>query len=742
MNRLSRGFVTSLALALVVTASAASAPPPPGASAEAAMDQGKPRVRATLVTDAGMLTAGESFAAGVRLELDPGWHVYWKNPGQSGLSTKVELASANVDFDPLVWPTPEVFVDRTGTITTYGYADEVLLWAPARVLKEARGGIEITAQVDLLACAEVCIPGRVVLRRVLPLGQSASSDADTAPLFARYRDRLPRAGESLGLSSELVVSQSAVRPGDDFRMSLVLRCQGAACAKLQPLADANQTLVPEELLGVELKPEATWTLPEGGLVVALSGRALPDEAPAQQSFAGLVRVRAPGPEIIPAVTFATTLPRAAAGASISAVDSPLLEVPAAARPAASPSGPAALWQMVLFALLGGVILNLMPCVLPVLFLKIAAVARLAHEERRTVVRHDLAYAAGVVGSMMALALAVIVLRRLGVIVGWGFQFQSPTFAALVAALLTLMALSMFGVFTPTVSSGWLSSAVARSHGYVKSGLEGVLMVVVATPCTAPFLGSAVGFALTQSAFIVGLIFIAIGVGLAAPVVLLTLVPGLSRLVPRPGVWMEHMKQALGFTLLAAVLWLLWLIGRFAGADGVIQTLAALLLVAAAAWLAGLLQRHDGAVFGGVRLLVVGGLFAAAIWLAMIESSHEAKAGAEGPWKPYSRAAVEAAVQNGETVFVNFTADWCLTCKVFERTVLESEDVQRVFADNKVSLYTADWTRRDETIRKELERFGRAGVPMYVVYKPGAASPLLLPEVVTPSMLTEALVATR
>ncbi len=405
-----------------------------------------------------------------------------------------------------------------------------------------------------------------------------------------------------------------------------------------------------------------------------------------------------------------------------------------------PSPPLA--RVLALALLGGMLLNLMPCVLPVLALKAFALADLAGRGRREVLAHGAGYLAGVLVTMLALATLVIALRGAGTAVGWGFQFQEPAYSLAIAGLLVVLALNLFGVFDVAAPAG-LASVGANAAGASRSFFDGLLAVALATPCSAPFLGTAVGVAFASGAVETLAIFAALGIGLALPLACVALVPGLARFLPRSGAWMGKLRVVLGFALLASAAWLLWIFGRLTGIDALASALGLMLALAFAAWVFGVLQSAERS---GRGLVIAGSLVLAALFslrplswadAADLGSPSDSAASASS----YSPDAVEAHLRDGRPVFVEFTADWCLTCKANERIVLASARVKAELARRHFAVLKADWTRRDESIRRELARFGRAGVPLYVLWFPDAPdAPHVLPELITADILIEAIEA--
>jgi thiol:disulfide interchange protein len=637
-------------------------------------------VQAELLTDVSTVRSGDGFRAGVVFRLDPEWHIYWHNPGEAGMSTELGFKGEVAEFGALAWPVPTRILSRDGYITTYGYEQEVLLFVPAR----ARASGEIAVDVSLLACKVDCIPGEVTLGLPLVVGD-ASRPSPSAPRFDAAAARVPRPG-----TFTTRIRPEVVRPGDGFTIEI----QGSCAGRCTP---SSVPFFPHRTPSVTLKPTAARNDADG-FTVTIAGTAGPDDPKQDQAVAGVLAF-----DDAPPLAWTATLRRTA---------------PASGPPLALVLG---------LAFLGGLILNLMPCVLPVLAIKVVGFTRLVGEGKR-LAAHGIAYAAGIQLALGTIAAAVLVLRALGTEVGWGFQFQHPVFVAVVGAILVLLAENAFGVFEIGVAGTGAVETVSRARGLLRSVAEGGLAVVLATPCSAPFLGTAVGVALVSPAPVVILVFVALGLGLAAPFVLLTLIPAARRLVPRPGVWMERLKELLGFALLGAAAWLLWIYGR--QTEDVPALLVLWLLVAFGGWLVGRMRRRWLAV--ALAMVLVGGYAA-----YLVRPAGPGKDALS--WRAWDEAAVAADVRAGRPVLVDFTADWCLTCKVNERVALDTAAVKRKVDDAEVALYRADFTRPDENIRRALARHGKAGVPMYLVYSPAAPdAPEVLPELLTEHRVLEAL----
>jgi len=639
-------------------------------------------VQAELVTDVLTVRVGDAFRAGVLFRLDPEWHIYWHNPGEAGMSTELTFKGDAAEFGALAWPVPTRILSRDGYITTYGYEREVLLHVPAR----ARASGEIAVDVSLLACKVDCIPGDVTLGLPLVVGD-ATRLSSSAPRFDAAAARVPRAA-----TFTTRIRPEIVRPGDAFTIEIQGSCDGRCKPSAVPF-------FPHRTPSVTLKPTGAHA-DKDRFTVTFAGTAGPDDPRQDQTLAGVLAF-----EDAPPLAWTATLRRTG---------------PAAA----SVAGPPLLLVLGL-AFLGGLILNLMPCVLPVLAIKVVGFTRLVGDGK-SLAAHGAAYAAGIQLALGVIAAAVLVLRALGTQVGWGFQFQHPVFVAVVGGILVLLAENAFGVFEIGVGATRAVDTVSRTRGLLRSVAEGALAVVLATPCSAPFLGTAVGFALVSPAPVVILVFVALGLGLAAPFVVLTLVPAARRRVPWPGVWMERLKEMLGFALLGAAAWLLWIYGR--QTDDAPALLVLWLLVAFGGWLVGRLRRRWLAV--ALATALVGGYVA---YLSRPAPSDALS------WRAWDETAVAADVRAGRPVLVDFTADWCLTCKVNERVALDTEAVKKKVNDAEVALYRADFTRPDEKIRRALARHGKAGVPMYLVYSPAAPdAPEVLPELLTEDRVLEAL----
>lgn len=758
-------ILTTLLLTLLVSSAALAAPDvPDSAYGEGAVDGDDPRVETRLLVDASQVKPGDTVRVGVLYTLDPEWHVYWRNSGDAGLSTDTDFSSEQATFGELQWPAPRVFVDQAGEVYTFGYSDQVLFFTNATVSEAASGEFTVRAEVDYLACKVECIPGNSTLERTVALGEAMSAAPDAVnALFEQAQKNLTETEGEVGIAVDAVFSQEPIRPGDEFRAAIALDyCPNRAedCEPYRVVYDQRKyAFIPDataqakvEVVGIRSHPEA-----EHAQILEIAGRAGPNEPKDGERLSGVIHLERDDGEKVE-LRVDEPLPRGPSGVEVEEIDSPLLGAVAGAVSAApegddpasggksskSGSEPIAWWNALLLAFVGGMILNLMPCVFPVLAIKVSSFTQLVHESKKSILSHGLAYTGGVVGSLLTLALIVVGLRAAGTQVGWGFQFQEPLFIAVLCAILVLFALNLFGVFEVSVAPNELADKTHQATGLRRSAAEGVLAVVLATPCSAPFLGTAVGFALASSAWTIIAIFVMLGLGLAAPFVVLTLTPGAARLLPKPGAWMGILKEVLGFALIGTVVWLFWILGQMTGADGIVQLIIFLGGLALWAWFFGKIQYR----FEGVRkwlMTLAAALVVAGIGWYVLDferqqaASGQTAAAGDIQWRKWTEAAVQEELETGNIVFVDFTADWCITCKVNERTIIDTQAVKAAIADNGVVTFKADWTNPDERIRKKLAEYGKGGVPMYLVYHPEHPNePQVLPEVLTVDLLVEAL----
>lgn len=670
-------------------------------------------VKVALIPEVRTIAPGTPFWVAVRLKMDPRWHTYWINPGDSGDPTKIKWnLPPGFEAGPIQWPHPERI--EVPPLVSFGYEGEAALLVritPSRDLKIGEG-VTLAAHVSWLECEELCIPGEATVSAVVRTGPDAESDPIHAKFFADARARLPldSAGWSFAAGSGSGFVRLTATPPPWLK---------------EPVAEAE--FFPE-MNGQFSSGRTSWNRGDGAYVTDLP---LSDVSTAALRRVTGVLVsksgwRGRGSER--AIRVDVEIGREIAG-----------DADAMPGSAASTSG---LLSALGLAFIGGLILNLMPCVLPVLSIKVLSLVGQADAPMRARMRNAGAYSLGVLVAFWALAGLLIALRAGGEQLGWGFQLQSPPVIAGLASLFFLIALNLFGVFEVGVSLTRLGGKSGEGIG--ASFSSGLLATIVATPCTAPFMGSALGFALTQPTPAALAIFTSLGAGMAAPFVALAASPRLLRFLPRPGAWMETMKQALGFLLAATVVWLAWVLGQQTGSDGVAMLLAALVVQAVGAWVLGkwaVITRSVAVrrAAGIVAIVLIVGSAAAAVKLAGAGERPASEAAAAESWEPYSEARVNELRAAGRPVFVDFGAAWCLTCQVNERVALAAAPVLAKFQEKNVAMLKADWTSRDPAITAALTKLGRSGVPTYVFYsKDPSASPRLLPEVLTPTLVIDAL----
>ena len=672
----------------------------PALAASSAADA--PHLHVQLVVPEDQLYPAGNNLIGLYFKLEPGWHVYWKNAGDAGGPPHIHWTlPEGVTAGDMQFPAPQRL--PLGPLMDFGYENEVLFpnkLTVAPTVKDSKTIID--AKVDWLVCREVCLPGKAELTTTLQLvsGKPAvvSGSGSDAELMKRLASTLPT---SLPANVKVVFQPTA----DGFRLGVETGQHEATAAFFPSDQDILSNPAPQKAL-----------LAAKGVVLDLKKDAALTANPAQlNGVLELSNGRA---------------------WEISAL-------PGTVAPPAPPFNALILLRSSAFAFLGGLLLNLMPCVFPVLFLKGLALVNSGNEERHKLRAHGFVYAAGIVACFWVLVGALLALRAAGATLGWGFQFQSPVFLSLMAALLFFMGLSLAGQFEVGLTLTSAGGSLASKQGYTGSFFTGVLAVIVATPCTAPLMSTAIAYALAQSAAVTFVVFTALALGLAAPYVALTLQPAWTRVLPKPGMWMEVLRQAISVPIFATVIWLSWVLAGAYGASLLAALLAGFLLLAIAGWFLGKwpAKRWSTIVAAAILLGVVAiGIFAPQKLATAPDSLNATPAPGEttGLWQPWSQDAVTRSLGAGQPVFVDFTANWCLSCQVNERAVLTQSDVIQAFQARNVVLMKADWTRHDEAITQALAALDRSGVPAYALYTPGQSVPVMLPEVLTPGIVIDAL----
>lgn len=624
---------------------AAISTPSLGQKAAAALPAKEDSVTARLIADTSAIQPGKSFRLGVELTMQPGWHTYYKEPGDAGMATKIDwVLPAGFTAKPLKWEKPSRFDD--GGIVSYVYSVKTVIAAEIQPPKQiSNGSINLAAKVRWLSCHDICVPGGAEVKLVVPVASASDKKV------------------------------SAVNV-DSFKRA---------------------------------------------------------------DFDG------------PVSEVRNLAPKSAHGRSESVLDDKLTIVGASGPPMS-------LFGYLALAFIGGFILNFMPCVLPVVAIKIVSLLEQADKNKTRVRLLGIAFSAGILSSFLLLAALVVGLQAAGQKIGWGFQFQYPPFVLTMATIVLLFALSLLGQFNLAITLGQKEVGdLAEKEGLPGTFFKGVLATILSTPCTAPFLGTALGFAFVEPWWTICSVFFVIGLGMASPYLLLTFNPDWMKFLPRPGVWMEKLKEAFGFVLLATTVWLVSILGDQVGIAGLVQTLYFLLTVAIAVWI---VSRFSSLSSTPTRVFLVRGIAIAVAGLAFyffifsqpgllfpgkdslnagVTTTPTPTATGEVGWQPFSVGGLNAALNSGKTVFLDFSAKWCLTCQVNEGTVLRSKEIEDKFKALHVVVFQADWTNQDPSITTLLRKFGRSGVPLYVIFPAKSPDhPIVLPEIINKSLVLEKL----
>jgi len=658
----------------------------------------EPETRLALFAAQPSAAPGDTVSLAIEFTVKPGWHLYWKNPGDTGFAPGVTWSGAQgVEVGPLRFPAPSTFT--FAGMTNYGYLKSFTVLADAALPADARGNVVFAGDLEWLACDDkVCVPESGSVSLSLPI-DPAANPGPIDPYFAKAREALPKEADWPGRA---VVDEGTFRVQFDVPFSQ------------QDIASAFFFPETEGVIVYEADQNVSWPQPN---TIEIS---VPAQAEALDSGITGVLQLTPKASNAPTQTFALSAAAVAAGTF------------SAASPVTKLSLDLSLASALGFALIGGLLLNLMPCVFPVLSLKALSLTKSAGQQSQAR-RDGWLYTAGILVSFAVLAGALLAFRAAGSQLGWGFQLQSPIMVAILAVVLFLIGLNLLGAFEVSgrlanIGQGWLE----KQSGAAQSFAAGVLATVVATPCTAPFMASALSFALTQPPLGAMGIFLALGLGLALPFLLLSHSAWLCHRLPRPGAWMDAFKQLMAFPMFGTMLWLLWILSSQGGQDAVIVTLGVCLFFGFAVWA----FQRGGKISTAAAALA---LLIAVFGFKQIGYSPQSVAAAPSfhPEDVFSEAKLAKLIAEDKGVFVYFTADWCITCKANERLALNVADVRDAFAASDIVVLKADFTSRDEKIAKALETFGRAGVPLYLYYKPGGGvTPQELPQILRPAMLID------
>jgi len=669
--------------------------------------QGRELVKAELLADTSAIVPGKPFTVGLLLRMVPGWHTYWQFPGDAGIPTEIKWKlPAGWKVGEIQWPIP-LKLSEPGDIQIYGYHDEVLLMqqvTPPLSVREAN--MKLAADANWLVCEKICIPGGKSLQLELPI--SASSSPANTDLFERFRRLLPQ-----DWPGSDVATAKWTRNGSDLRLSVT-----SATLANYPAIDF-------------------YPLPDATVVVGHPG--------VESRNSSEITFRIPLESADKSVTSLKSL--VVFGQRANGNDRAAWSVPTVAPAFAVGSSPArGLLTFLLFGFIGGFILNFMPCVLPVISLKIFGFIQQAGQSRQKILQSGLAFTAGIFAWFIGLALILIALKAAGHQITWAVQFTNPYFVLFMSVVVLVFALNLFGVFEislpQSAARGLLNASGAE--GNAGSFFQGVFATVLATPCTAPFLGTALGFAFTQSAGVILAMFVAIAAGMSAPYFLLSAQPAWLRFLPKPGPWMVRVKQFMGFLLLATLLFLLYVLGAQRGTDAVIWASCFLLVISIVCWMKGAFITASTSAKGRAIAVVAMAFLLAAAGLYFIGGKFRStsldplQSQAVGDWRPFTPERLQEEISQGHVVFVDFTAAWCLTCKFNEASVLESAPVREAFQRHSVTKLRADWTNGDPAITKLLQQFGRPGVPLYVLYPGKSQDPVVFPELLTKSIIVDKL----
>ncbi len=670
-------------------------------------------VASELVSENNSIVPGESFWIALRMEMDEGWYIYWKNPGDSGMPVLIEWDKPyELQISDIHWQYPK-WIDVQG-LTSYGHYGEVFLLMEAKLdeATEVSDELTINAVADWLVCEDVCIPGYGSYSLTLPISDQAE--------FSEWKSDFDHT-RTLWPHEEHEISAQAWTEGNRY----VMKLDGPSAVlerweELKFFADTEATTEnggPQQLMrdGDDL-----FFLIEKSSYATSDIETLSGVLYSPQGFDS-------DGEVV-AITV-----------SVPIDDEPMFF--------ADSSAGTSLAMALVFALIGGLILNLMPCVFPVLSIKIMHFVHLGGGNKDVIRMHGVLFALGILVSFLILAAVLIGLRSAGQELGWGFQLQSPVFIGILAFLMFGLALNLLGVFEIGNSIINIAGKASVGEGYRSAFLMGVLATILATPCTAPFMGAALGFALTLPAAQALLIFGFLGFGMAIPYVLLSFFPKMISYLPKPGAWMETLKQAMAFPLFATVLWLAWVFGAQTGFDGLFALLTGLLLASLGAWILHRWQPYT--ISNKARIIsrsIAGLLLAGGLFVALSSANTDATTAQSGSgtdnygieWISFTPDIVDELRSDGRHVFIDFTAAWCITCKANERVVFSSSEVRERFRDLDVAMVKADWTNRNPDITRALSEFNRSGVPLYLLYNADGSAPQVLPELLTPGIVMNAL----
>ena len=665
-----------------------------------AQDGEGPYVQIRLVPEGVLKPGGEIYVA-IEQSIAPGWHTYWKNPGDSGAAPRIKWSlPAGFEVGEIEWPVPHKL--PYGPLLNYGYEDGVILLQKIRAPAElAEGAVTLKADIDVLVCKEICIPESGTYELIL--NGLDSSSADNTDYFGNARGKMPAPAPGHATYAE---------QGGTFVIEMPVAW---------PQTIKRYDYIPTEWGMVENTAPSEITVEGGRLTIKQprGQRALSDvnEVP------GLLLWSMEDTGPMNAYAFTATIS-----------DTSVAATPV---PAPNTAPDQSLIVVLFFALLGGLILNLMPCVFPILSIKALSLVKIAEKEPTKARLHGIAYTAGVIFSFLISAGLLIALKSGGAQIGWGFQLQNPEMVTLLAWLFFIIGLNLSGIFEIGGHFGNVGNKLTQGNTPGHSFFTGVLATLVATPCIGPFMGVALGFGLTQSAFSNLLVFAVLGFGLALPYLALSFIPALQKILPKPGVWMHTFKQLLAFPMYASAAWLVWVLSQQSGQMGVFAALMGLVLIAFGIWL----LRHEPAKLLWKNLVRVFAILAFLAALMLIPGGTQKPEKSTGFSQEWSPQKLSQLLEGGDAIFVEMTAAWCITCKVNHAIAIDTPSTRRVFSERNVQYLVGDWTNQNPEITQYLNEFGRNGVPIYVYYGPRSngvrPEPVLLPQILTPGIVAKA-----
>jgi thiol:disulfide interchange protein DsbD len=679
---------------------------------------------AELVSEVESIQPGQAFWVALRLKAEPEWHTYWQNPGDSGLATTIKWElPEGFSAEPILWPYPER-IDAP-QVTSFGYDGEIFLLVkitpPSNITSPS---IKLVGNSKWLICKELCLPAGAKVELQLPVKNEPPKPSKWSQAFNDTRTKHPLSKSDWQFSAANNKDQVLIKvvPPPNFKGEV-----------------SKLTFFPFE--GGVIEHASPQTFKKTDNTYSLEVKRSPELTEPVKELKGIIVSSDPwtenGKEKALNISIAVAGDMAVLGST---------DKPSNISSAPPTTDQLSVWQAVLFSFIGGLILNLMPCVLPVLSIKVLGFVKQAKEDSSKTWQHGMVFTLGVLVSFWALGGGLMLLRAGGEKLGWGFQLQSPTFLVFLATLFFLFGLNLFGVFEMGTSLMGVGQDSMNKSGLFGSFASGALATLVATPCTAPYMGSALGFAITQPIWVSMLVFSSIAIGMSAPYILLSFMPSLLKYVPKPGVWMETFKQFMGFLLMATVVWLIWVLGLQAGMDVVAKLLLCLVIMSVGAWVLGrwgtlVNETRTRRIAQATMIILVASSLTYAISTARNESVAPGARivnTADGiQWQTFSPKLIEDLRAQGKPIFLDFTAAWCLSCKVNEKVTFSSQEIKDQITKLGIVPVKADWTNRDEDITKMLESFGRSGVPLYVLYHPKEKDPIVLPEVITPDIVLNA-----